>query len=88
MQNDQLRRVPAGGGTASVVVTDKTIFTTEIAMDANYVYYATLAGLFRIGRAGGNPELLASGAISDIALDDECVYWGDETQPGIFVLRK
>jgi hypothetical protein len=88
VQNGELRRVPAGGGTASVVVADKTIQNAGIAMDANYVYYATAAGLFRIGRAGGNPKLLASGAISDIAVDDACVYWGDETQPGIFVLRK
>jgi hypothetical protein len=88
VQNGQLRRVPAGGGTASVVVADGTIVTTAIAMDANYVYYATGAGLFRIGRAGGNPARLAGGTISDIAVDDACVYWGDEMQPGIFVLRK
>jgi hypothetical protein len=87
-ENHQLRRVPAGGGTASVVVSDATIAPTPLAMDANYVYYATGAGLFRIGRAGGNPELLAGGAISDIAVDDACVYWGDAMQPGIFVLRK
>ena len=86
-EDHQLRRVPAGGGTASVVVSDATI-GTPLAMDANYVYYATGAGLFRIGRAGGNPELLAGGAISDIAVDDACVYWGDSMQPGIFVLRK
>jgi hypothetical protein len=57
-------------------------------MDANDVYYATGAGLFRVSRAGGNPEQLAAGNISDIAIDDACVYWGDETQAGIFVVRK
>jgi hypothetical protein len=70
------------------VVAEETIVTTAIAMDADYVYYATGAGLFRIGRAGGNPALLAEGTISDIAVDDACVYWGDWLQPGVFVLRK
>ena len=84
---NQIRRVPASGGTESAVVTGGTI-VASLAMDDRNVYYATGDGLYRISRAGGDPEPLAAGMITDLAADGACVYWGDSTQTGVFALRK
>jgi hypothetical protein len=33
-------------------------------------------------------ELVAAGAVTDFAVDDTCVYWGDATAKAVFALRK
>ena len=60
----------------------------HLALDADNVYYATVDGLFRTGRSDGVTELVAAGAVTDIAVDDTCVYWGDATAKAVFALRK
>ena len=61
---------------------------SSMVMDDVNVYYGSVGGLYRIGRAGGNPELIAAGTVTDIAADDACLYWGDAMQPGVFTIQK
>lgn len=83
-----LSRAPADGGTAVPVDGAMLTTATTLAVDASNVYYATADGLFRTGRSDGVTELVAAGAVTDIAVDDTCVYWGDTTAKAVFALRK
>jgi hypothetical protein len=60
----------------------------HLALDADNVYYATADGLYRTGRSGGVTELVAAAEVTDIAVDDTCVYWGDAAAKSVFALRK
>jgi len=82
-----LYRVPATGGTASPVASNTPIDFSSIVMDDVNVYYGA-GGLYRIGRAGGDPELIAAGMVTDIAADDACLYWADAMQTGVFTVQK
>ena len=82
-----LYRVPATGGTASPVAS-APIDWSSIVMDDVNVYYGAAGGLYRISRAGGDPELIAAGMVTDIAADDACLYWADTMQTGVFTVQK
>jgi hypothetical protein len=60
-----------------------------LALDADNVYYAAAGGLYRTSRTGGVTKLVAAaGTVTDVAVDDTCVYWGDEAAKAVFALRK
>jgi hypothetical protein len=86
-----LFRAPADGGATTIVTgSDSHPPTTvdSLALDASNVYYGGADGLYRISRNGGVPERLAAGAVNAVAVDDACVYWGDDTAKAVFALRK
>jgi len=83
-----LFQVPADGGTAARVDGAMPPLVNAVAVDATHVYYATADGLYRTGRSGGVTELVAAADVTDIAVDDTCVYWGDATAKAVFALRK
>jgi len=86
--DNQLYQVPASGGTANPIVATGSNGLGSIVMDDANVYYGASDGLYRISRAGGNPELVAAGMITDLVADDACLYWGDAIQAGVFTVRK
>jgi hypothetical protein len=84
-----LFRAPADGGTAALVEGAMVpSLSHHLALDADNVYYATADGLYRTGRSGGVTELVAAAEVTDIAVDDTCVYWGDAAAKAVFALRK
>jgi hypothetical protein len=84
-----LFHAPADGGTAALVEGALVpSLMDHLAVDADNVYYATADGLYRTGRSSGVTERVAAGEVTDIAVDDTCVYWGDAATQAVFTLRK
>jgi hypothetical protein len=75
-------RIPKSGGDATSIVS--TADVNGIAVDATHLYWTTRlelpnGTLSRIAKSGGPPTILAMlhRSPGPIALDDRCVYWGD-----------
>jgi hypothetical protein len=87
--NNELRRIPRGGGTTEVLATS---FVWAIVLDATHVYAADNYGgdIWRVPKAGGTVEVLASGQPYpfDIDVDNVAVYWSSETDGGVGKVAK
>ena len=75
-------RIPKSGGDTTTIVS--TAGVNGIAVDATYLYWTTRlefpnGTLSRIAKSGGASTVLATlnRSPGPIALDDRCVYWGD-----------
>ncbi|MBI5532437.1 MAG: hypothetical protein HY898_06965 [Deltaproteobacteria bacterium] len=83
-----LLMAPRKGGIASPV-TSATVKAQVVVADADTLYWAGEAGtrnvLQRVGKSGGTPVTIASGAemtVSDLAVDGTSVWFIDETTAG------
>lgn len=83
----KLFRAPTTGGPAEPFL-DDSVHPLALAVDADSVYVGDEQGLHRIRRAVGEPELLAKGYVTDVALDEHCVYFVDGATRNPYVLRK
>lgn len=64
---------------------EKTVYipsTYIIATDEKYVYFST-GTIFRVPKDGGNAEEITAGNPTEMALDDENIYWHDYVGEGM-----
>jgi hypothetical protein len=87
--NNELQRVPVGGGTVEVVATRSAY---SITLDATHVYCADNFGgeIWRVPLDGGAVEMLATGQPYpfDIVVDATAAFWSSETDGGIRKVAK
>ena len=88
MWNGSINKVSKNGGAVTTLISDSNGLTGDansIALDATYVYWTISAGTVnRILKAGGSPEVLASGLSNptSIMIDGDSVYWTNYVDPG------
>ena len=88
VEGPQLHRLPAAGGT-DTVVSDTAQPVSNLGMDARNLYFAGQdGGLYRLPRSGGGSQQLATGAARDVVIDSACVYWTDSSANAVFTLPK
>ncbi|MBN1657610.1 MAG: hypothetical protein JXA93_04370 [Anaerolineae bacterium] len=75
--SDEVRRLPAGGGTPTTVAAGRNlIYHRALVVDDTYVYFGDDDGIQRAPKAGGAVVTLAAGYNSTmLAVDDTHVYW-------------
>lgn len=87
--NNELQRIPVGGGSVEVVANASAY---AITLDATHVYCADNynGDIWRVPKAGGTVEVLATGQPYpfDIAVDDTAVFWSSETDGGVGKVAK
>lgn len=78
-------RVPKEGGDVEVVAAARPSDAGQLAVDDASVYFTTARdGLWRVDKAGGEPEaLLASGSFGGLHLDGDYLYVAGATEQGI-----
>ena len=81
-----LYHVPAEGGAEAVV--SGAAPSTNLALDEHSLYFGDAQGLRRLARSDRTVATLVAGEVSNVAVDDACVYWTDTAALTVFTLPK